>query len=116
MQPPIAQRELLRVQRRELALPGLARHVHAEGTEAGDEDRPARDCGERGKELTVEVRNPLAARHGARLPGAGAGLIGLTERAELAGGRLEHGPTPEREFVVRAWLPWPVEATREEIS
>ncbi|MEV1172006.1 sensor histidine kinase, partial [Nonomuraea sp. NPDC049784] len=54
------------------------------------------------------------ARHGLRLPGAGAGLIGLTERAELAGGRLEHGATPDGEFVVRAWLPWPVETTRED--
>ncbi|MFB4274805.1 sensor histidine kinase [Nonomuraea sp. MTCD27] len=70
--------------------------------------------GTRGGGLSVEVRNRLWARHGARIPGAGAGLIGLTERAELAGGRLEHGATPEGEFVVRAWLPWPVETTREE--
>ncbi|WP_344877151.1 sensor histidine kinase [Nonomuraea antimicrobica] len=69
--------------------------------------------GERGKGLSVEVRNPLWARPGARIPGAGAGLIGLTERAELAGGHLEHGATPEGEFVVSAWLPWPVEATQE---
>ncbi|MFC7107263.1 sensor histidine kinase [Nonomuraea rubra] len=55
-----------------------------------------------GKALSVEVRNPLGGRHGglgvrhgARIPGAGAGLIGLTERAELAGGRLEHGATPQ---------------------
>ncbi|MEV0615950.1 histidine kinase [Nonomuraea sp. NPDC050404] len=70
--------------------------------------------GRRGAGLSVEVRNPLWARHGARIPGAGAGLIGLTERAELAGGRLGYGPTPEGEFVVRAWLPWPVETTRED--
>ncbi|MEQ4716426.1 histidine kinase [Nonomuraea sp. B19D2] len=62
-----------------------------------------------GEGLSAEVRNPLWARHGPRLPGAGAGLIGLAERAELAGGRLEHGATPDGEFVVRAWLPWPVE-------
>ncbi|MFB4264406.1 sensor histidine kinase [Nonomuraea sp. GTA35] len=74
-----------------------------------------------GRALSAEVRNPLGPRHGARLPGAGAripgagaGLIGLTERAELAGGRLEHGATPQGEFVVRAWLPWPVETTRED--
>ncbi|MEU8398545.1 histidine kinase [Nonomuraea sp. NPDC048892] len=74
--------------------------------------------GEPGKELSVEVSNPLWARQSARfpgrIPGAGAGLIGLTERAELAGGRLEHGATPQGEFVVRAWLPWPVETTRED--
>ncbi|NRQ38904.1 sensor histidine kinase [Nonomuraea sp. NN258] len=70
--------------------------------------------GERGKGLTVEVRNPLEFRYGLRIPGAGAGLIGLTERAELAGGRLEHGTTPEGEFLVRAWLPWPLETSRED--
>ncbi|MGN9839589.1 sensor histidine kinase [Nonomuraea sp. H19] len=70
--------------------------------------------GERGKGLAVEVRNPLWSRHLLRIPGAKAGLIGLTERAELAGGQLEHGPTPEGEFVVRAWLPWPVEIARED--
>ncbi|WP_308164772.1 sensor histidine kinase [Nonomuraea sediminis] len=60
--------------------------------------------GKQGEGLTVEVRNPVGVRH--RIPGAGAGLIGLTERAELAGGRLEHGPTPGGDFMVRAWLPW----------
>ncbi|NBE95707.1 sensor histidine kinase [Nonomuraea sp. KC401] len=71
-------------------------------------------AGRRGKGVSVEVRNPMRARHGLRIPGAGAGLIGLTERAELAGGRLEHGPTPEGEFLVRAWLPWPAKTTRED--
>ncbi|MBF8193918.1 sensor histidine kinase [Nonomuraea sp. K274] len=70
--------------------------------------------GEPGKELSAEVRNPLGTRHGLRIPGAKAGLIGLTERAELAGGRLEHGPAPEGDFVVRAWLPWPVARTSGE--
>ncbi|WP_237109298.1 sensor histidine kinase [Nonomuraea sp. MG754425] len=70
--------------------------------------------GVRGKGLSAEVRNPLWTRHGARIPGAGAGLIGLTERAELAGGTLEHGATPEGQFTVRAWLPWPVETIRED--
>ncbi|WP_018505560.1 sensor histidine kinase [Parafrankia discariae] len=37
---------------------------------------------------------------------AGTGLLGLTERAALVGGRLEHGPTPEGEFRLYAWLPW----------
>ncbi|MEW9548797.1 sensor histidine kinase [Nonomuraea sp. NPDC050783] len=64
-----------------------------------------------GAELSAEVRNPLGARHPLRLPGAGAGLIGLAERAELAGGRLEHGPTAAGEFVVRARLPWPPQET-----
>ncbi|WP_336216938.1 sensor histidine kinase [Nonomuraea sp. LPB2021202275-12-8] len=67
-----------------------------------------------GEGLSAEVRNALWTRHGTRIPGAGAGLIGLAERAELAGGRLEHGPTPEGDFVVRAWLPWPAETSRED--
>jgi len=39
-------------------------------------------------------------------PGSGLGLLGLTERAELTGGRLEH-VVSDGDFVVRAWLPWP---------
>ena len=63
--------------------------------------------GEPGGELLLEVRNPI--RVGAvasTTPGSGLGLVGLTERAELIGGRLEHA-TSGAEFVVRAWLPWP---------
>jgi signal transduction histidine kinase len=62
--------------------------------------------GAAGAGLTVEVRNPLV-RAAPEIPGAGAGLIGLTERAMLAGGRLEHGRTGQGDFRVRAWLPWP---------
>ena len=40
------------------------------------------------------------------VPGSGTGLIGLTERLELAGGRL-YWANSEGEFVLRAWLPWP---------
>ncbi|GLZ13878.1 two-component sensor histidine kinase [Actinomadura sp. NBRC 104425] len=58
--------------------------------------------------LAIEIVNPLpAGRAATALPGAGAGLIGLRERAELVGGRLEHGRTPEDAFVLRAWLPLP---------
>ena len=62
-----------------------------------------------GDGLTVEVRNRLpvpATADGAPLPGAGAGLVGMTERAALAGGHLECGPTPDGDFALRAWLPW----------
>ncbi|MFI7547071.1 sensor histidine kinase [Actinoplanes sp. NPDC049599] len=55
--------------------------------------------------LVVEVGNPLRAG-GPALPGAGAGLVGLRERVQLAGGRLDHGPTAAGEFQLRAWLPW----------
>ncbi|MEU1312794.1 histidine kinase [Streptomyces cinnamoneus] len=59
--------------------------------------------------LTIEVRNPasVAVADGpAAVPGAGQGLIGLAERAALAGGRLEHGPDPGGGFRLRGWIPW----------
>jgi signal transduction histidine kinase len=59
-------------------------------------------CADEG--LVVEVGNALV--RGGTIPGAGAGLVGLRERVQLAGGRLEHGPTPAGRFMVRAWLPW----------
>jgi signal transduction histidine kinase len=40
-------------------------------------------------EVLVEITNPVGAATGT--PGSGTGLIGLAERVELAGGRLEHG-------------------------
>lgn len=59
--------------------------------------------------LTVTVCNPL--RIGSVLtsaPESGLGLVGLSERTALAGGRMSHRITPDREFVLEAWLPWPV--------
>lgn len=48
-----------------------------------------------------------------RTPGAGLGLVGLTERAELRGGWLAHGiempaegAPGQQTFVLRTWLPW----------
>jgi signal transduction histidine kinase len=65
--------------------------------------------GAAGTGLTVEVRNRLPVGvPAARIPGTGTGLIGLSERTTLAGGRLEHGRTPGGDFQLRAWLPWPV--------
>ncbi|MFF9400523.1 sensor histidine kinase [Streptomyces sp. NPDC014744] len=60
-----------------------------------------------GEGLTVEVRNPAPEGPFERVPGSGQGLIGLRERAALAGGRIDHGPQPDGGFAVRAWLPWP---------
>jgi signal transduction histidine kinase len=58
--------------------------------------------------LTAEVvsRPPLAQLGHAAIPGAGAGLIGLAERIQLAGGRLEHGHTETGDYRLWAWLPW----------
>lgn len=54
--------------------------------------------------ITVEVRNPLPEKW---VESSGSGLIGLAERTSLAGGHLQHGPTPTGDFQLRAWLPWP---------
>lgn len=78
-----------------------------------------------GDGLEIEVANDLAgapaqvsappARASARGPAStpeipqprgGLGLVGLTERMRLLGGRLDHGPDAGR-FGLRAWLPWP---------
>ncbi|MFZ4264558.1 sensor histidine kinase [Streptomyces arboris] len=75
---------------------------HAPGTEV-----TVTVTGGPGDGLTIEVANPALTEPFERVPGSGQGLIGLTERATLAGGRLEHGPTPDGGFVVRARLPWP---------
>ncbi|MFB6724125.1 sensor histidine kinase [Kribbella sp. NPDC056345] len=57
-----------------------------------------------GDGLTVELANRLEP--GADGPGSRVGLIGLTERATLAGGRIEYGATADGEFRLAAWLPW----------
>ncbi|MBD0748038.1 sensor histidine kinase [Streptomyces sp. CBMA152] len=75
---------------------------HAPGAEV-----TVRVTGGPGDGLTVEVRNPAPVGDVPKVPGSGQGLIGLTERAMLAGGRLEHGGTPDGGFRVGAWLPWP---------
>ncbi len=59
--------------------------------------------------LEITVRNParslLAPRDGSATPGAGLGLVGLGERAKLAGGRLETRVSG-RTFELHGWLPW----------
>jgi signal transduction histidine kinase len=59
-----------------------------------------------GEGLDVTVRNAPPEGEVPEVPGSGQGLIGLTERATLAGGTLEHGPTADGGFEVRARLPW----------
>ena len=62
-----------------------------------------------GHGLTIEVRNPMPALATAepKIPGTGAGLLGLAERATLSGGRFEHGLDEHGQFRLHAWLPWP---------
>ncbi len=62
-----------------------------------------RVCGGPGDGLVIEVRNRLV--DGPPSP-PGNGLIGLEERAALAGGRLEHS-TAAGQFRLHAALPWP---------
>jgi signal transduction histidine kinase len=65
-------------------------------------------AGAEGEGLTIEVRNRLPVGvAAAAIPGAGTGIVGLAERASLAGGRLEHGRTASGDWRLWAWLPWP---------
>ncbi|TWG97396.1 signal transduction histidine kinase [Nocardioides sp. J9] len=81
--------------------PAATLHVHVGGSP---------DTG-----VDIVLRNALGFGP-TRTPGAGLGLVGLTERAELRGGWLAHGVEgtspgngrPES-FVLRAWLPWSAE-------
>nr|WP_051161244.1 histidine kinase [Nocardia transvalensis] len=59
-----------------------------------------------GTGLRIEISNPTGSAV-AVLPGAGTGLIGLTERVRLTGGRLDHELTTAGEFRLLASLPWP---------
>ncbi|HET6529169.1 MAG TPA: histidine kinase [Actinoplanes sp.] len=63
--------------------------------------------GRPGSGLTIDIRNPWPVPGTAAIPGTGTGLVGLAERATLAGGRLTHGRTPDNTFRLSAWLPWP---------
>ncbi|MFK4546378.1 signal transduction histidine kinase [Streptomyces tendae] len=74
---------------------------HAPGTEV-----TVSVTGAAGAGLALSVRNAAPRGEVPHVPGSGQGLIGLTERATLAGGTLEHGPTPGGGFEVRARLPW----------
>jgi signal transduction histidine kinase len=53
--------------------------------------------------LDVVMKNPLG--FGSATPGAGLGLVGLTERAELRGGRLRAYRNGAH-FVLHGWIPW----------
>jgi signal transduction histidine kinase len=57
--------------------------------------------------VSITIRNPARSNHhnGTRTPGAGLGLVGLGERAKLAGGRLEARRTGGS-FELTGWLPW----------
>ena len=54
--------------------------------------------------VEVELRNPIGFGPTAT-PGAGLGLIGLSERADLHGGRLDYR-REDATWVLRGWIPW----------
>jgi signal transduction histidine kinase len=54
--------------------------------------------------VDIVLRNPIGWGPTAT-PGAGLGLIGLAERAELRGGRLD-GRRDGQTFVLSGWIPW----------
>src|SRR4051812_45832677 len=61
--------------------------------------------GQPGGTLQIELTNPRG--NGVPLtPGSGTGLVGLTERVQLAGGTLDHGEAGDG-FRLHASLPWP---------
>jgi signal transduction histidine kinase len=62
--------------------------------------------GSPGDGLTIAVGNARSVTPPAALPTSGLGLLGLAERVDLLGGRLEHGPTPEGGHRLVVWLPW----------
>jgi signal transduction histidine kinase len=69
--------------------------------------------GRPGTGLELRTSNPVVASarraHGSSvsgLPGAGLGLTGMSERAQVAGGTLTFGEV-DGAFEVRVWLPWP---------
>jgi signal transduction histidine kinase len=84
------------------ALTNARKHATAAQVELRLEGAP-------GHGLTIEVRNPVPVLTTAesKIPGTGAGLLGLVERAALSGGRLEHGLDDHGHFRLHAWLPWP---------
>jgi len=53
--------------------------------------------------IDILVRNPVG--FGSPAPRSGLGLVGLRERAELRGGRLDHGRDGST-FVLHGWIPW----------
>ena len=60
-----------------------------------------------GADLRIRISNPLPrSAAGPAVPGAGMGLVGVSERAALAGGDVRYGPHGD-DFRLEARLPWP---------
>ncbi|GAB3030703.1 two-component sensor histidine kinase [Nocardioides flavus (ex Wang et al. 2016)] len=93
--PPATGRALYRIVQE--GITNVRKHAPGSGVEI-------RSSGDPGRGITLVVSNPVARATG-ETPGAGLGLVGLRERAELRGGRLRQRREGSR-FVLEAWLPW----------
>ncbi|WP_157677072.1 sensor histidine kinase [Auraticoccus monumenti] len=91
---PLAQLGLYRIVQESLA--NAARHAPGAPVMVEVDDRSA-------EALTLSVTNGAGPTAAGTSPGFG--LIGMRERAELLGGRLEHGPTPDGGWRVRLRIP-----------
>ena len=80
------------------ALVNVARHAGRVGTSVNLAHGP--------ESVEVRVINAPPGPRPPAGPSTGAGIIGMTERAELLGGRLSAGPLPDGGFEVRAVLPY----------
>ncbi|MEV5440273.1 histidine kinase [Streptomyces sp. NPDC052682] len=82
------------------SLTNALKHAH--------EGRVTVAVGQRDHVLDVHVTSPYGDHESPRVPGAGAGLIGMRERAALLGGTFEAGPEAGPDgtiWAVRATLP-----------
>jgi signal transduction histidine kinase len=64
--------------------------------------------GSRANGVDITIRNPARSQHANgndTTPGAGLGLVGLVERAKLAGGHLDTR-RDAGSFELHGWLPW----------
>ena len=92
--------------------PAVSRHAYRivqEGLTNARKHAPGakvevRLSGDPGSGLRIEIRN-LVNDRGTAVPGSGYGLLGLSERASLVGGRIEHG-VRDGVFRLEVWMPW----------
>jgi signal transduction histidine kinase len=70
---------------------------------------PATAVGSPTRDGSAQAGPATSARPSLNGSGTGTGLIGLTERARLTGGELDHGIGADGRFRLRARLPWPAE-------